>query len=167
MWELTNITTDLGNRYRKITKRFLHISPNSQQSQSEGPRKKMEGLWKISTVNLQAVRYMLSSQAPLPVFCVLLIEARDKVDYIFFSLHLFPVSLAVNQEVESLGETALIIKFRIFHLYLLILLSLSLYLCIIFTQSANHNQLQLIFINVHRVLTVSWVRVQLSGCSRF
>lgn len=62
-------------------------------------------------------------------FCVLLIEASDKVDYIFSSLHLFPVSLAVNKEVESLGETALIIKFRIFIYISWFLLSLSLYLC--------------------------------------
>lgn len=93
---------------------FLHISLGSQQSQSEGLRKKMEGLWKITMVNLQAARYMLSSQAPLPVFCVLLIEASNKVDYIFFYLYLFSVSLAVNKEVERLGETSLIIKFRIF-----------------------------------------------------
>lgn len=147
---------------------IFHLVANSHNQKDP---EKMESLWKITMMNLQAARYMLSSQAPLPGVCCLL-KPVTKVHYIFFCLYLFPVSLAVNKEVECLGETVLIIEVRILLILLICAFSLPLSLQIftlpiIFTQSANYNQLHLILIHVHRILTVSWIGVQLSDGSRF
>lgn len=97
--------TDTGRLW--MVSCIFHLVVNSHNQKDPA---KMEGLWKITMMNLQAARYMLSSQAPLPSVVCCLLKPVTKVDYIFFCLCLFPVSLAVNKEVECLGETALIIE---------------------------------------------------------